>query len=79
MIERLSIEVEQELKENFKEIDKICLENSKKVLNAFHKYQLQASDFNGTTGYGYGDIGREKCEKIYAEEYAINLLVVLMP
>ena len=62
-----AIEVENELKDKFKEIDQVVYINSEKVLSAFHKELVQASDFNGTTGYGYGDIGRDKLEKIYAD------------
>ncbi len=51
----------------FKKIDKVCLENSKKVLNAFWKENLSESDFNSTTGYGYGDVGRDKIERIYSD------------
>ena len=53
--------------EIFKEIDEVCLENSKKVLNAFWKENLSESDFNSTTGYGYGDVGRDKIERIYSD------------
>ena len=51
----------------FKKIDEVCLENSKKVLNAFWKENLSESDFNSTTGYGYGDVGGDKIERIYSD------------
>lgn len=51
----------------FKKIDEVCLENSKKVLNAFWKENLSESDFNSTNGYGYGDVGRDKIERIYSD------------
>ena len=51
----------------FKKIDEVCLENSKKVLNAFWKENSSESDFNSTTGYGYGDVGRDKIERIYSD------------
>lgn len=51
----------------FKKIDEVCLENSKKVLKAFWKENLSESDFNSTTGYGYGDVGRDKIERIYSD------------
>ena len=50
----------------FKQIDALCYKNSKKVLDAFHKYSVSESDLNGATGYGYNDVGREKIEKIYS-------------
>lgn len=53
--------------DTFKKIDEVCLENSKKVLNAFWKENLSESDFNSTTGYGYGDVGRDKIERIYSD------------
>lgn len=51
----------------FKKIDEVCLENSKKVFNAFWKENLSETDFNSTTGYGYGDVGRDKIERIYSD------------
>ena len=64
--EDLIIECENELKDKFEELDQICRINSKKVLDAFHKYQVTESDLNGTTGYGYNDEGRSKIEGIFA-------------
>ena len=55
-----------ELQSEFKKIDELTLLNSEKVLNAFHKYNINQNDFIGTTGYGYGDIGRDKIEKVFA-------------
>ena len=63
----LAIEVEKEIKEQFEEIDKIKEENSLKVLMAFQENRLSEVHFNGTTGYGYGDIGRDTIEKIFAK------------
>ena len=60
-------EEEQKLTEVFKEIDKVCEANSLKVLNAFHNNHLQEAHFSSTTGYGYGDIGRDAIENIFAE------------
>ncbi len=60
-------ECEQKCSEEFKKVDKICFENTKKVLDAFHSQKLSESDFSGTTGYGYNDIGREKIEKIFSQ------------
>ena len=58
---------ENELKEQFAIIDDICEYNSDKVLSAFQKHQVSEIHFNETTGYGYGDLGREVIEKIYAD------------
>ena len=58
---------EEELKDIFQKIEKQCFYNSRKVLDAFHKNNVSEADFNSTTGYGYGDIGRDTIEKVYSE------------
>ena len=65
-IEELSNKVEEELQEEFRKINKVCEQNSLKVLQAFQEYGVSEMHFGSTTGYGYGDIGREVIEKIYA-------------
>ena len=57
---------EEELKEIFSKVDRMCEYNSLKVLNAFNKCKVSVSDFNGTTGYGYDDTGRDKIEDIFS-------------
>lgn len=66
-IEKLANDVELELRDEFKKIDERCLKNSLKVLKAFQNNRVAEVHFNGTTGYGYGDIGRDTIEKIFAE------------
>ncbi len=63
----LSKEVENEIKEEFAKIDKTEEENTLKVLMACQKYNLSDMHFGTTTGYGYGDVGRDTIEKIFAE------------
>ena len=63
----LSKKVESELQDIFKKIDEICEYNSMKVLSAFQEYNLAEVHFGQTTGYGYGDIGRDTIEKIYTK------------
>ena len=55
-------ECELELKEEFNKLDKLCMLNSKKVIDAFHKNNISESDLNGTIGYGYNDSGRDKTD-----------------
>ena len=63
----LSKKIEPKLDVVFKKVDEIAEYNSLKVLSAFQKYNLSEMHFNGTTGYGYGDIGRDTIENIYTE------------
>lgn len=58
---------EKELEEEYKKIDKICEFNSNKVLNAFKKNKVSETHFSQTTGYGYGDIGRDTLENVYSD------------
>ena len=63
----LSKKIEKDLEPIFKEVEEIEECNSLKVLSAFQKYNLSEMHFNGTTGYGYGDIGRDTIESIFAD------------
>ena len=64
---KLSKKVEKDLDTMFKEVEEVEEYNSLKVLSAFQKYNLSEMHFNGTTGYGYGDIGRDTIENIFAD------------
>ncbi|MEG0909698.1 MAG: methionine gamma-lyase family protein [Bacilli bacterium] len=55
------------MEEEFKKIDDLCLKNSKRILDSFHKNNLSEVHFNGTTGYGYNDLGRDVIEKIFSD------------
>lgn len=60
-------EEEKKLKSIYEKIDQMEYENTLKVLNAFHKYQINEVHFTSTTGYGYNDIGRDTIEKVFAD------------
>lgn len=66
-IERIVNTEEQNLKDIFNKIDDQTLNNSKKVLDSFHKHNLSSNDLYGTNGYGYNDIGRDKIDSIFAD------------
>lgn len=66
-IVNLAKEVEQEVKSIFEQIDEICEANSLKVLQAFRDNHVSDMHFNATTGYGYGDVGREAIEAIFSK------------
>ena len=59
-------EYEKDIKNELNYIDEIVLKNSVKVLNAFNEENVSEYHFNSTTGYGYGDIGRDVIEKVYS-------------
>lgn len=53
----------------FDRIDEVQASNYHKVLAAFRRQKVCDSDLWGTTGYGYGDSGRDKLEAIFAEVF----------
>ena len=71
MISEKTIELvntcEDELKDEFNKLDRMCDRNSLKVLNAFKNNNISEAHFNSTTGYGYNDLGRDAIEKVFAE------------
>lgn len=62
----LSKEVEEEIQKELSQVDQRELRNTEKVLNAFKKYKISTTHFEGTTGYGYDDLGRDTIEKVFA-------------
>lgn len=64
---KLSKKAEQELKDTFNKIQEICEYNSIKVIKAFQDNKISDMHFGTTTGYGYGDIGRDIIEKVFAQ------------
>lgn len=66
-VRALAAEAQAGLRGQFDHIDAIAEENTQKVLAAFQKHRVAESDFAGTTGYGYDDIGRDKLDEIFAE------------
>ncbi|MBU5426607.1 methionine gamma-lyase family protein [Tissierella pigra] len=63
------IQKEKLILDKFKDIDEIKEYNQYKVIKAMQQCRLASTDFNWTTGYGYGDVGREKVEEIYANVF----------
>lgn len=53
------------LSERFKAIDERAEFNQLKVLKAMQDAKVSVECFNSATGYGYGDIGRDKLEEVY--------------
>ena len=62
----------------YKNLDDICFYNSNKVIEAFRKENVNELDFNGTTGYGYGDVGRDKIENIFSNIFKSEASLVRM-
>lgn len=66
-LQQLAKETEVEIQGKFSEIDAVTEYNQQKVLSAFIRHGVSESHFTPTTGYGYGDRGREKIEEVFAD------------
>jgi len=64
------------LKERADAIDSIVEHNQRKVLSAFIDNRISESHFNETTGYGYGDRGREGLDDVFAQALGAEAALV---
>ena len=62
--------------EMFAEIEEITEYNQQNELAADISNNVCEADFSGTTGYGYGDRGREKLDRIYADAFGAEDAIV---
>ncbi len=67
-LQKLS-EIENTLKAQFEEVERVALVNQKKVLDAFREIGVTTSHFAGTTGYGYTDKGRDDFSRAVAKVF----------
>ncbi len=72
MTDRMSAEniikqCEAALLESFAEIDELAQFNQDKVLDAFIEKRISQRHFMPTTGYGYGDDGRDTLSQLFAQ------------
>jgi len=72
----LDKEVMEQVKEQFAKIDQITEYNQLKMLNAFIKNGVSESHFVASTGYGYGDRGREVIDLVAADAFGAEAAIV---
>ncbi|MBQ9901769.1 MAG: methionine gamma-lyase family protein [Clostridia bacterium] len=63
----LAARTEQEIRPAFERIESNAFQNQQKVLAAFIHNGVGESCFTSSTGYGYGDVGRDKLERVFAD------------
>ncbi|MCB2292131.1 methionine gamma-lyase family protein [Clostridium algoriphilum] len=56
----------QDVQGEFNKLDEIREFNQLKVLTALQDERISESHFTNSSGYGYGDIGRDSLDKVYA-------------
>lgn len=75
-IVELAKRVETNLVDEFNRIDETSLYNESKVLRAFLDNRVSEIHFNGTTGYGYNDLGRDVLDKVYSQVFGAEDAIV---
>lgn len=73
---KLTAEAERELRPQFDEFDCIAYVNTARVLEAFSAHRVSEAMFAPSTGYGYGDIGRDALDAIYADVFGAEAAFV---
>ena len=66
---KLAEKAEENCRIKFKEIEEIGYYNGQKVLSAFINNRVSDTCFKGSTGYGYGDSGRDTLDAVYSEVF----------
>lgn len=68
-LETLKKEALTKARPYFASIDDVSTQNTSKVLTALTKHQVSDYHFRNTTGYGYGDAGRDKLDEVWADVF----------
>ncbi|MFR4350935.1 MAG: aminotransferase class I/II-fold pyridoxal phosphate-dependent enzyme [Roseburia sp.] len=58
--------IEHSLRDRFDAIDRLSEYNQMKVIKAMQENRVSAECFQGSSGYGYNDLGRDTLEEVYA-------------
>lgn len=72
----LAERAEKDVSPRFAELDRVSEANTAKVLDAFRKHRVSAPMFAGTNGYGYGDLGRDTLDEVYADVFRAEAALV---
>lgn len=65
-----------DVENEFKYYDEIREFNQIKVLNAFQEEKISDTHFTNSTGYGYGDVGRDTLDLVYARIFKCEKALV---
>lgn len=68
--------IEETLQPRFAELGKVAALNQMKVVAAMQKNRVSDVHFNGSTGYGYNDLGRDTLEAVYADVFHTEAALV---
>lgn len=76
LIKNIAKDAERDLRPIFEQMDEVSEQNTARVLDSFGRHRVSEAMFAGTTGYGYGDIGRDALEAIYADVFGAEDAIV---
>lgn len=75
-IEQIILASEKKCAKAFKRAEDIALYNQEKVLKAFWDNKIALRHFTPSSGYGYGDEGRDTLNRVYAQCFGAEKAVV---
>ncbi|NLM56648.1 MAG: hypothetical protein GX192_04265 [Clostridiales bacterium] len=75
-LNKIAADADLALRDIFADIDKVAMSRTEAVSRAFARARVSESCFNPTSGYGYGDRGREAIDAIYAEVFGCDAALV---
>ena len=73
---KLKSEVLKKSAEQFQRVEEISEFNTQKVLDAMRELKISDAHFKTSTGYAYGDIGREKLDELFAKIFKAESALV---
>lgn len=75
-IDALISEAEAELRPVFEDIDRISERRTRDIIDSFRKHNMSEACLYPTSGYGYGDRGRETLDLVYADVFGTEAACV---
>ena len=75
-LNELTRKAEADLSPIFADIDRIAFENTARVLDSFRAHKIDSTCFDGTSGYGYDDKGRDALDRVYADVFGCEAAFV---
>lgn len=73
---KVSEQALKDVSEQFKLLGEIREFNQLKVLNAFQEERISDMHFTNSSGYGYGDVGRDSLDKVFARVFNAEAALV---
>ncbi len=75
-IDALAREAETELRPVFDRFDEISRARTEDIINAYRRHNMSEACLYPTSGYGYGDRGRETLDAVYADVFGCEAAIV---